>query len=111
MHEIVYLDGRYVPISEAKISVMNHGFLYGYGLFETLRSYNGKLFRLGDHLNRLKISTERLALSVNFKDLYEVVSETLRRNKFQHARVRLTITPVRTIWHRTPTPATIPLSW
>jgi len=53
MEDIVYLNGQLMPRNEAKLSVMDYGFLYGYGLFETMRAYNGVVFRLDSHLNRL----------------------------------------------------------
>ena len=81
-----------MPLSEAKISVTDYGFLFGYGLFETLRAYGGNLFRLDDHLNRLNKSAERLAIPVNLVDLKKAVLETVRRNEFPEARIRLTIT-------------------
>ena len=50
---IIYLDGRFVPEEEARVSVFDHGLLYGDGVFEGIRAYNGKIFRLDEHLARL----------------------------------------------------------
>jgi branched-subunit amino acid aminotransferase/4-amino-4-deoxychorismate lyase len=50
---IIYIDGKYVPDNQAKISVFDHGFLYGDVVFEGIRAYNGKVFRLKEHLDRL----------------------------------------------------------
>ena len=53
MEEIVYLNGSLIPRSQARVSVFDHGFLYGYGLFETMRAYHGTIFLLERHLKRL----------------------------------------------------------
>jgi branched-subunit amino acid aminotransferase/4-amino-4-deoxychorismate lyase len=50
---IIYIDGKYLPDDQAKISVFDHGFLYGDGVFEGIRAYNGRIFRLKEHLDRL----------------------------------------------------------
>ena len=65
MEEIIYLNGQLIPRSEAKLSPFDHGFLYGYGLFETMRAYNGCIFRLDRHLDRLYRSAEILGLAHN----------------------------------------------
>jgi len=64
--EIVYLNGDLIPGSRAMLSPFDHGFLYGYGLFETMRAYNGTIFRLGRHLARLQQSAEILNLARNW---------------------------------------------
>ena len=64
MSEIVYLNGCLIPRSQASISVLDYGFLYGYGLFETMRAYGGQVFRLDSHLNRLACSAEVLRLPI-----------------------------------------------
>jgi branched-chain amino acid aminotransferase len=92
MENIVYLNGLFMPLSEAKISVTDSGFLFGYGIFETMRSYSGKIFRLDDHLSRLSKSADRLAIPVKVEDFKKVVLETVSRNEIPDARVRLTIT-------------------
>jgi len=61
--EIIYLNGQLVPRFEAKLSPFDHGFLYGYGLFETMRAYNGHIFRLDSHLTRLRCSAESIGLT------------------------------------------------
>ena len=63
MEEIVYLNGSLLPRSQAKVSVFDHGFLYGYGLFETMRAYHGKIFLLDRHLRRLMSSAEVIGLA------------------------------------------------
>jgi len=94
MAEIVHLNGHLVPRSEAKLSPFDHGFLYGYGLFETMRAYNGHIFRLDRHLTRLRCSAESLGLAGKLTafDLKAACLETLKANKLKEARLRLTIT-------------------
>ena len=94
MSEIIYLNGCLVPRSKAKLSPFDHGFLYGYGLFETMRAYGGHIFRLDRHLARLCRSAESLGLADKLAafDLESACLETLKANKLNDARVRLTIT-------------------
>ena len=99
MAEIVYLNGQLIPRSKARLSPFDHGFLYGYGLFETMRAYNRHIFRLDRHLVRLRYSAQSLGLAhgilnvVDAKQSLEVACmETLEANKLKDARLRLTIT-------------------
>lgn len=94
MTEIIYFNGHLVPRAEAKLSPFDHGFLYGYGLFETMRAYEGHIFRLDRHLTRLRCSAESLGLrpKLDAFDLENACVETLQANKLKNARVRLTIT-------------------
>ena len=89
MAEIIYLNGRLLPRSRARLSPFDHGFLYGYGLFETMRAYRGDIFRLDRHLSRLYRSAEALGLALF--DLEAACRETLQANKLKEARVRLTV--------------------
>lgn len=66
MANIVYLNGQFMPAEKAKISVFDHGFLYGDGLFETMRAYNSRIFLLEQHLDRLFSSSLELGLSLPF---------------------------------------------
>ena len=93
MEEIVYLNGDMVPRSQARISPLDYGFLYGYGLFETMRSYNGIIFRLERHLNRLSGAAHTLGLSdrLRYIDLKRACCDTLKANKLSDARVRLAV--------------------
>ncbi len=93
MEEIVYLNGALIPRSEARISVFDHGFLYGYGLFETMRAYRGKIFLLERHLKRLLGSAETIGLASNLSeiDLGRACLDTLRANGLEDARLRLTV--------------------
>ena len=94
MTEIIYFNGHLVPRAEAKLSPFDHGFLYGYGLFETMRAYEGHIFRLDRHLTRLRCSAESLGLrpKLDAFDLENACVETLQANKLKDARLRLTIT-------------------
>jgi branched-chain amino acid aminotransferase group I len=91
MEKIVYLNGALLPLSEAKISVLDYGFLFGYGLFETMRAYNGKIFRLESHLERLQKSAEKLDIPANVQAWKNAVNHTLQANGLKEARVRLTL--------------------
>jgi len=93
MEEIVYLNGALIPRSEARISVFDHGFLYGYGLFETMRAYRGKIFLLERHLKRLLGSAEIIGISSSLSeiDLGRACLGTLRANGLEDARLRLTV--------------------
>jgi len=93
MEEVVYLNGSLVPRSEARISVYDHGFLYGYGLFETMRAYNGKIFLLERHLGRLLNASMilGLGLGLNADDLANACRDTLAANGLKDARLRLTV--------------------
>jgi len=90
MEQIVYLNGSLVPLSQARISPFDLGFLYGYGLFETMRAYSGRIFRLESHLDRLSQSAKLLGLPLNAFDLKRACHDTLQANKLKEARIRLT---------------------
>jgi len=91
MSEIVYLNGSLMPRSQARISILDYGFLYGFGLFETMRAYEGQVFRLDSHLNRLARSAEILGLPIGVTDLKGAVMDTIRANKLGNARIRITV--------------------
>ncbi len=93
MEGIIYLNGTLVPAQEAKISPFDRGFLYGYGLFETMRSYKGRVFRLDRHLARLRRSAAMLALASELEayDLEQAIYKTLEVNRLKDARIRLTV--------------------
>jgi len=93
MNEIVYLNGSLMPHSKARISPLDYGFLYGFGLFETMRAYRGKVFRLDSHLNRLSRAAEILGLPIKTPNLKKAVMDILRINKLNDARIRITISP------------------
>jgi branched-chain amino acid aminotransferase len=91
--EIIYLNGQFVPRSKAKLSPFDHGFLYGYGLFETVRAYQGHIFRLDRHLSRLRRSAESIGLAKRLTsfDLEAAFTKILDANKLKDARLRLTV--------------------
>jgi len=91
MSEIVYLNGSLIPRSQASISALDYGFLYGFGLFETMRAYGGWVFRLDRHLSRLARSAEILGVPIEATELKGAVMDTLRANKLGDARIRITI--------------------
>jgi branched-chain amino acid aminotransferase len=91
---LVYLNGEFVPKEEAKISVFDHGLLYGDGVFEGIRSYSGRVFKLDEHLKRLYDSAKVIMLKIPLEmdEMREVVLETLRRNNLRDAYIRLVVT-------------------
>ena len=93
MEDVVFLNGALVPRQEARVSPFDRGLLYGYGLFETMRAYKGRVFRLDRHLARLRLSAERLAFASELEayDLEQAVYRTLEANKLADARIRLTV--------------------
>lgn len=91
MSEIAYLNGALIPRSQASISVLDYGFLFGFGLFETMRAYGGQVFRLDSHLGRLARSAEILGLPVKTLELKNAVMDTIQANKLSEARIRVTV--------------------
>ena len=94
MDRLVYLDGRFVASHEARISVFDHGLLYGDGVFEGIRAYNGRVFRLDEHLRRLYNSAKAILLEIPLspQQMCEAVLESLRRNELTDAYIRLVVT-------------------
>ena len=90
----VYIDGQYYDKEEAKISVYDHGLLYGDGIFEGIRIYNGKIFKLNEHVERLFQSAQAICLKIPLseKDLKEAISDTVRMNDLREGYIRLVIT-------------------
>jgi branched-chain amino acid aminotransferase len=89
----VYLNGKLVPSKEAVVSVFDHGFLYGDGIYETIRVYDGVIFRLDEHLQRLFRSASLIGLTIplGIDPLKVAIYETLIANKFKNAYIRLTV--------------------
>lgn len=89
----IYLNTRFVSKEEAKISVFDHGFLYGDGVFETLRAYGGKVLLLSEHIARLEQSAARLHIPMPVKRsrLSAIVAESLELNKLTDAYLRITV--------------------
>lgn len=90
----IYLNGKIVEENEAKISVFDHGLLYGDGVFEGIRSYGGLVFKLKEHVDRLYESAHTLLLRIPLAkpDLVKAVVSTLQANKLKDAYVRLVVT-------------------
>jgi branched-chain amino acid aminotransferase len=93
MEDIVYLNGSMVPRSRALISVFDHAFLYGYGLYESMRTYDGKFFLLERHIKRLLAAAETIKLGPKLADtdLEKACRETLAINDIKDARLRITV--------------------
>ncbi|MFV0338697.1 MAG: branched-chain-amino-acid transaminase [Chthoniobacterales bacterium] len=90
----VYIDGEFFDKGDAKISVFDHGLLYGDGVFEGIRFYAGRVFRLEEHVRRLEKSARAIALALPFslKEIESAVLETIRLNELRDGYVRLVIT-------------------
>ncbi|MDB6094075.1 MAG: branched-chain amino acid aminotransferase [Verrucomicrobia bacterium] len=90
----IYLDGKFVDDADAKISVFDHGLLYGDGVFEGIRLYGGNIFRLDEHLERLEYSAKAimLKLPLSRKEISDVTCETCRQNNLTDAYIRLVVT-------------------
>ncbi|BCJ88110.1 branched-chain-amino-acid transaminase [Effusibacillus dendaii] len=90
---VIYLDGEFVPRSKAVVSVFDHGFLYGDGIFEGIRSYSGNVFRLKEHIKRLYESAKSILLEIPLtqQEMEDSVLEVLRRNQLPDAYIRLVV--------------------
>ncbi len=90
----IYINGKLVPPAEAKVSIFDHGFLYGDGVFEGLRIYGGKVFRLDEHITRLFESARAiwLEIPVSFEAMCRAVNDTVRANDLSEGYVRLIVT-------------------
>lgn len=91
--QVIYMNGEFVKKEDAKVSVYDHGFLYGDGVFEGIRSYNGNVFRLEEHLERLYDSAKSVMLEIphTFEEMTQLVVETLRQNQLKDAYIRLVV--------------------
>jgi branched-chain amino acid aminotransferase len=90
----VYIDGKFLDEKNAKISVFDHGLLYGDGVFEGIRAYNGRVFKLKEHIDRLFCSAKAilLTLPMSHEAICHAVVETCRRNQVRDGYVRLVVT-------------------
>ncbi|MDB6064474.1 MAG: branched chain amino acid aminotransferase apoenzyme [Pedosphaera sp.] len=90
----IYIDGKYYDEKNAKVSVFDHGLLYGDGIFEGIRAYNGRVFRLKEHIDRLFYSAKAILLEIplSHAEMMRAVVETCRRNKLRDAYIRLVVT-------------------
>ncbi|MFZ4682805.1 MAG: aminotransferase class IV, partial [Terrimicrobiaceae bacterium] len=90
----IYLDGQFYDKENAKISVFDHGLLYGDGVFEGIRFYQGRVFRLEEHIDRLFDSAKAICLTIphDKSAMTEAVLETIRQNELRDGYVRLVVT-------------------
>ncbi|MDD5557463.1 MAG: branched-chain-amino-acid transaminase [bacterium] len=90
----IYVNGKYCSKANAKVSVYDHGLLYGDGVFEGIRAYAGRVFKLREHINRLYESAKAIMLRIPLskKDLMDAVTETVRVNRLKDAYIRLIVT-------------------
>ncbi len=90
----VYIDGKYFDEAHAKISVFDHGLLYGDGIFEGIRAYNGRVFKLKEHVDRLYASAKAILLTIPLSPaaVTQAVVETCRRNQIRDGYIRLLVT-------------------
>src|SRR5438309_7739573 len=90
----VYVDGKFYPQSEAKVSVFDHGLLYGDSVFEGIRAYNGRVFKLDRHLDRLYHSAKAIDLKIPHtkEEMGNIILETCRRNEIREGYIRPVIT-------------------
>ncbi|RCW42599.1 branched-chain-amino-acid transaminase [Paenibacillus prosopidis] len=91
--QCIYLNGDYVSKDDAKISVYDHGFLYGDGIFEGIRIYNGNIFKCKEHLNRLYDSAKSIMLDIPLSqsEMQDALVETIRRNEMRDGYIRLVV--------------------
>ena len=88
--KLIYLNGKFVPEEQATVSVFDHGFLYGDGVFEGIRAYDGRVFRLEDHVKRLFDSAQAIMLNIPLtqEEMCQAILETLRKNNLRDAYIR-----------------------
>jgi len=90
----IFIDGKYLDERDAKISVFDHGLLYGDGIFEGIRAYNGRVFKLKEHIDRLFCSAKAILLEIplSHSALMKATIETCRKNKLRDGYIRLVVT-------------------
>src|SRR5436853_7506221 len=90
----IYIDGQFFAEQDAKVSVFDHGLLYGDGIFEGIRFYNGRVFRLEQHLERLWDSARSICLEIPMGpgEMTEALLETIRKNDLREGYIRLIVT-------------------
>lgn len=90
----VYIDGKFYDERDAKVSVFDHGLLYGDGIFEGIRAYNGRVFRLKEHIDRLFYSAKAILLTVpiSHAEIMKAVVESCRQNNLRDGYIRLLVT-------------------
>jgi branched-chain amino acid aminotransferase len=90
----IYIDGKYYDQHKATVSVFDHGLLYGDGVFEGIRAYHGRVFKLAEHIERLFCSAKAILLTIPLtpEGVARVVVETCRKNKLRDGYIRLLVT-------------------
>ena len=90
----IYIDGQYYDEANAKISVFDHGLLYGDGIFEGIRAYNGRVFKLKEHIDRLFYSAKAILLTIpmSHAEVCKAVVDTCRENNLREGYIRLLVT-------------------
>ena len=90
----VFIDGKFYPKSQARVSVFDYGLLYGDGIFEGIRAYEGSVFKLREHIDRLYKSAHMIMLQIPIakEDMVQKTLETLRENGLEDAYIRLVVT-------------------
>jgi branched-chain amino acid aminotransferase len=90
----IFIDGKFYNERDAKISVFDHGLLYGDGVFEGIRAYNGRVFKLKEHIDRLFFSAKAILLDIPMSPgkISEAVLESCRVNKIRDGYIRLVVT-------------------
>ena len=90
----IYIDGKYYDEHKAKVSVFDHGLLYGDGVFEGIRAYNGRVFKLAEHIERLYCSAKSILLKIPMPpaDMVRAVVQTCRKSKLRDGYIRLLVT-------------------
>jgi len=90
----IYIDGKFYREKDAKVSVFDHGLLYGDGIFEGIRFYNGRVFRLEEHLARLWDSAHSICLEIpmSMREMTDALLETIRQNDLREGYIRLLVT-------------------
>ncbi len=90
----IYIDGKYYDEKNAKVSVFDHGLLYGDGIFEGIRAYNGRVFKLAEHIDRLFCSAKSILLNIPLakEEMIRATVETCRKNKIKNGYIRLVVT-------------------
>lgn len=91
---LMYLNGEVIPVAEARLNVCDHGFLYGDGLFEGIRAYGGRIWKLDEHLERLYKGARVMAfdLPLTIDEMRQVTRDIVRRNGLTDCYIRLTVT-------------------
>jgi branched-chain amino acid aminotransferase len=89
----IYLNGEIVPEDQAKVSVFDHGYLYGDGIFEGIRAYNGRVFMLDQHIKRLYESAKTIMLDIPLsrEEMETAILETIRANELRDAYIRVVV--------------------